>query len=58
MTPFMTAVMKDQTEIADLLLKHNLATKGYLNRDGKSVLQMAEEANRDYAIAYLNGNMH
>ena len=54
----MTAVMKDQTEIADLLLKHNLATKGYLNRGGKSVLQMAEEANRDYAIAYLNGNMH
>ena len=54
----MTAVLRGQTEIADQLLKNNLATKGYLNREGRSILQIAEDAGKEHAIAYLNGNMH
>ena len=37
LTPFMTAVLREQTEIANLLLKNNLATKGYVNREGRDV---------------------
>ena len=37
LTPFMTAVLREQFEIANLLLKNNLATKGYVNREGRDV---------------------
>ena len=36
-TPFMTAVLRENFEIANLLLKNNLATKGYVNREGRDV---------------------
>ena len=57
-TPFMTAVLRERFEIADLLLKNNLATKGYVNREGRSVHQIAEDQNKTNAIAYLGGELH
>lgn len=46
MTPFMTAVMRDQFKVANQLVKYNLATRGYVNRDGRDVRQIAEDANK------------
>ena len=46
MTPFMTAVMREQLDIANQLVKNNLATRGYVNRDGRDVRQIAEDANK------------
>ena len=46
MTPFMTAVMREQFDIANQLVKNNLATRGYVNRDGRDVRQIAEDANK------------
>ena len=37
LTPFMTAVLRDQFDIANLLIKNNLATRGYVNREGRDV---------------------
>ena len=45
-TPFMTAVLREQFEVANQLLKNNLATKGYVNRNGMDVRSIAEESNR------------
>ena len=50
----MTAVLREQFEIANLLLKNNLATKGYVNREGRDVRQIAEDANRVKALNYLD----
>ena len=50
----MTAVLREQFEIANLLLKNNLATKGYVNREGRDVRQIAEDANRVRALNYLD----
>lgn len=53
-TPFMTAVLRESFDIANLLLKNNLATKGYVNREGRDVRQIAEDSNRLRALAYLD----
>ena len=53
-TPFMTAVLRENFEIANLLLKNNLATKGYVNREGRDVRQIAEDQNRQRVLAYLD----
>ena len=37
LTPYMTAVLRDQFEIANLLIKNNLATKTYKNIEGRDV---------------------
>jgi len=50
----MTAVLRESFEIANLLLKNNLATKGYVNREGRDVRQIAEDSNRLRALAYLD----
>lgn len=34
-TPFMTAVLRDQFDIATLLIKNNLATRTYKNIEGR-----------------------
>lgn len=36
-----------------MLLKHNLATRAYRNIDGRDVHQIAEDSNRERALAYL-----
>lgn len=54
MTPFMTAVLRGQFEIAGALLKNNLATRGYVNRDGRDVRQIAEDANQIRALNFLD----
>ena len=71
MTPFMTAVLREKFEIANLLEKNNLAKRGYVNKDGRTVRQIAEDANRVRVLAFLdnkeipsrptinrNGSMH
>lgn len=55
LTPFMTAVLRDQFEIANLLLKNNLATRGYVNREGRDLKQIAEDNNKERALAYIDG---
>lgn len=50
----MTAVLRENFEIANLLIKNNLATKGYVNREGRDVRQIAEDGNRVRALAYLD----
>lgn len=50
----MTAVLRDQFEIANLLVKNNLATRGYVNREGRDVRIIAEDANKVRALAYLD----
>lgn len=37
LTPYMTAVLRDQFEIANLLIKNNLATRTYKNIEGRDV---------------------
>ena len=54
LTPFMTAVLRDQFEVANLLVKNNLATRGYVNRDGRDIRTIAEDANKVRALAYLD----
>jgi hypothetical protein len=50
----MTAVLRENFDIGNLLLKNNLATKGYVNREGRDVRQIAEDQNRVRALAYLD----
>jgi hypothetical protein len=50
----MTAVLRDQFEVANLLVKNNLATRGYVNRDGRDVRMIAEDLNKVRAMAYLD----
>lgn len=54
LTPFMTAVLRDQFEVANLLVKNNLATRGYVNREGRDIRTIAEAANKVRALAYLD----
>ena len=54
LTPFMTAVLREQFEVANQLLKNNLATRGYVNREGRDVRQIAEDAKSTRALAYLD----
>ena len=54
LTPFMTAVLRDQFEVANLLIKNNLATRTYRNIEGRDLRQIAEDANRVRALAYLD----
>lgn len=54
LTPYMTAVLREHFEIANLLLKNNLATKGYENREGRNVRQIAEDGNRARVLAFLD----
>ena len=54
LTPFMTAVMRDQFDVANQLVKNNLATRGYVNREGRDIRTIAEDANRVRALAYLD----
>ena len=54
MTPFMTAVLREKFEIANLLEKKNLAKRGYVNKDGRTVRQIAEDANRVRVLAFLD----
>ena len=54
LTPFMTAVLREQFEIANLLVKNNLATRGYVNCNGQNIRQIAEESGRVRALAYLD----
>jgi len=51
----MTAVLRDQFDIANALLKNNLASKEYVNRLGVTVSQIAEDNNMVRALAYLDG---
>ena len=51
----MTAVLREQFDIANILLKNNLASKDYVNRGGSTIRQIAEETNRERALAYLDG---
>ena len=51
----MTAVLRDQFDIANALLKNNLASKEYVNRQGVTVRQIAEDNNMVRALAYLDG---
>ena len=53
LTPYMTAVLRDQFEIANLLIKNNLATRDYKNIEGRDVHQIAVDTNRTRAVAYL-----
>lgn len=53
LTPFMTAVLRDQFEIANILIKNNLATRTYRNIEGRDIHQIAEDANKVRALAYL-----
>jgi hypothetical protein len=39
-----------------LLVKNNLATRGYVNQNGQNIRQIAEEARRSRALAYLENN--
>jgi len=50
----MTAVLRENFEIANLLLKNNLATKGYMNKDGRDVRQLATDFDRQRVLAYLD----
>ena len=50
----MTAVMRELFEVANHLVKNNLATRGYVNREGRDVRQIAEDANKQRALAYLD----
>lgn len=50
----MIAVLRENFDIANLLLKNNLATKGFVNREGRDVRQIAEDSNRVRALAYLD----
>jgi len=54
LTPYMTAVLREHFDIANLLMKNNLATKGYVNREGRDVRQIAEDSNRVRALAFLD----
>ena len=54
LTPFMTAVLRDQFEVANMLVKNNLATRGYVNREGRDIRTIAEDANKVRALAYLD----
>lgn len=54
MTPFMTAVLREKFEIANLLEKNNLAKRGYVNKDGLTVRQIAENQNRVRVLAFLD----
>ena len=54
LTPFMAAVMRDQFEVANQLIKNNLATRGYVNREGRDIRTIAEVANNMRALAYLD----
>ena len=49
----MTAVLRDQFEIANLLIKNSLATRTYKNIEGRDVHQIAVDTNRTRAVAYL-----
>ena len=49
----MTAVIRENFEIANLLLKNNLATKGYVNRNGSDIRQIVIDQNRQRPLAYL-----
>lgn len=53
-TPYMTAVLRDQFDLANLLIKNNLATRGYVNRDGRDVRTIAEDLNKVRALAFLD----
>lgn len=53
LTPYMTAVLRDQFDIANQLIKNNLATREYRNIDGRDVHQIAEDSGRVRALAYL-----
>lgn len=35
-------------------MKNNLATRGYVNREGRDIRMIAEDANRVRALAYLD----
>ena len=50
----MTAVLREKFEIANLLLKNNIATKGYVNKEGRDVRQIAEDNNKERVLAYLD----
>ena len=54
LTPFMTAALREHFQIGNLLLKNNLATKGYVNREGRDVRQIAEDGDRVRVLAYLD----
>ena len=62
-TPFMTAVLRQNFDIANLLLKNGLATQGYVNREGRDARQISADRNRHRSvtqncIAFLdNGEM-
>ena len=51
----MTAVLRGQFDLATQLLKNNLATKDHINVDGRNLRQIAEDTNRQKALAYIDG---
>jgi|FrelakmetLWP11LW_1041352.scaffolds.fasta_scaffold10952_3 hypothetical protein len=50
----MAAVLRELFDVADLLVKNNLATRDYVNREGRDVRQVAEDSGRDRVLSYLD----
>ena len=55
LTPYMLAVLREQFDVADLLVHAKLASPGYVNIEGLTVQRIAANLNRVRALQYLSG---
>lgn len=53
LTPFMLAVLLERFEIAKILLDAKLATKEYVNVNGRSIFHMCQSVKRRRSLAFL-----
>ena len=53
LTPFMLAVLLEHFDMAQLLLDANLATKDYVNINGRSIYHMCKGSKRKRSLAFL-----
>ena len=52
-TPYMLAVIVERFQIASLLADSGLFDKDFVNVEGRTITQIAEDRNRERALAYL-----
>lgn len=53
LTPYMLAVLREQFEVADLLVAANMAEPLYVNKDGENVEAIAERLCLPVSLEYL-----
>lgn len=53
LTPYMLAVLREQFSVADLLESAGLASRGYKNRDGETVVSIAKRLQLPLSMKYL-----